>query len=161
MEALYSAFDSIGESLHIFYCLALLLAVYKYREVNSTIICITVLCVMELLMNQISNPLLLSGTLEIWYGAWILCYSATVYLLYKTHRVLKVNLAKLVNTVAFAHVVLSFTQAFRYVDRAFLGGEHLDMWYYLAINSLNISVALIVLFTLVREKEEKRVGLYI
>lgn len=161
MTTLYGVFDSIGQSIHIVYCVALVIAVYKYREINSTVICIAVLCVMEQIMTWLSGPLFALNSWEAWYGGWIALNAILIVVLYEAHKVLKVNLAKLVNTVALAQIICASIQVIRYIERCFFQGDRLDPWYPVAINSVNVSVAIIVVFTLIREKEEKRVGLYI
>lgn len=161
MTTLYGLFDSIGQSIHIVYCVALVIAVYKYREINSTVICIAVLCVMEQIMTWLSGPLFALNSWEAWYGGWIALNAIFIVVLYETHKVLKVNLAKLVNTVALAQIICASIQVIRYIERCFFQGERFDPWYSVAINSVNVSVAIIVVFTLIREKEERRVGLYI
>ncbi len=159
MEHLYSVFEYIDDSLSIVYFMALFVAVYRYRVVNSTVICIALLLAMEALMNFIREPLLSLNFREAWYGTWILLDGLMVFLLYKTHSVLKVNLAKITNTVAWAYVMLAFVQTTRYMDRVFLDGALLNDWYYLMINAINVSVAILVVLSLL--KEEKPVGIYI
>lgn len=159
MQHLYTAFEFIGDSYRVVYFTALVVAVYKYRVVNSTVICIALLLAMESLMNFIREPLLSLNSNEIWYGTWIALDGLMIVLLYQSHKVLKVNLAQLTNTVAWAYVVLAFVQAARYMDRSFFEGVILNDWYYLMINAISVSVALLVVLSLF--KEEKTVGLYI
>ncbi len=160
MEVLYTIFDVMQDSLIIVYCIILMLAIYKFKEVNSSVICVAVLFCMECISDFIDGPLL-SSSWEIWYGAWVVYDILVVLTLYKAHKLLKINLAKITNAVAFAYVIKAWVHTFRYIERSFFGGEHLDTWYYLAINSINISIVIIVIFTLLKDKEEKRVGLYI
>lgn len=159
MRHLYEAFDYIANILPVTYFIALVIAVYQYRRVNSTVICIALLLAMESSMNIINEPLLSLNSREVWYGTWIALDGLMVFLLYRTHSVLKINLAKITNTVAWAYVVLAFVQTARYMDRSFLDGALLNDWYYLIINTINISVALLVVLSLF--KEEKPVGIYI
>lgn len=159
MEHLYSAFEYIDGSFPIVYFMILAIAICKYRAVNSTVICIVLLLAMESLMNFIREPLLSLDSREVWYGVWIALDGLMIFLLYKTHSILKVNLAEITNTVAWAYVVLAFVQTARYMDKAFLDGTVLNDGYYLMINTINVSVVLLVALSLF--KEERPVGIYI
>lgn len=159
MEELYTVLKFIGDGLPVIYFVALAIAISKYKVVNSTVICIALLFAMDSLMNVIRDPLLSLDSRETWYGTWIALDGAMVFLLYKTHSVLKVNLAKITNTVAWAYVVLAFVQTTRYMDRSFFDGTILNDWYYILVSAINISVAVLIVFSLF--KEEKLVGLYI
>ena len=159
MEELYPIVFSIGDSFPMIFFLALVFAIYKYRVVNSTVICIALLFAMDSLMNILRGPLLALDSREVWYGTWIALDGLMVFMLYKSHSVLNVNLAKITNTVAWSYVVLAFIQTARYMDRSFFDGVILNDWYHLLINAVNISVAALVVLSLF--KEEKPVGLYI
>ena len=159
MEELYPVIFSIDDSFPIIYFVGLAIAIYKYRVVNSTVLCLSLLFAMDSLMNIIRDPLLALDSREVWYGTWIILDGLMVFMLYKSHSLLKVNLAKIANTVAWAYVVLAFVQTLRYMDRAFLEGAILDDSYHLMISAINISVATLVMLSLF--KEEKPVGLYI
>lgn len=161
MVTLYSFFDTIGESFYIIYSVALLVAVYKYREMNSTIIVVALLLCIDCISGYIKNPLLSLGSWEAWYGGWIVIDVLLIFLIYEAHRMLKVSLTKFANTVALAQLCSMSVQTVRYIERSFFDGQQFDTWYYLAINSINVSVAIIVVMTVLRQKEEKHVGLYI
>ena len=161
MDMLYTTLELLEDSLIIIYCFALMFAVYKFKEVNSSVICVAILFCMECIAGFIDEPLLSLNSWEVWYGAWILYDCLLVFFLYKTHKLLKVNLAKIINLVALSHVIKAWIHAFRYIERTFLDGQHLDTWYVVAISSINTTIAIIVIFTLLKDKEEKRVGIYI
>lgn len=161
MELLYTIFDYLRDWLIIIYCVSFVVAVYKYKEINSTVIVVSLLFCLECISGYIQEPLLAVRSWEAWYGTWIALDAVFVLALYEAHKVLKVNLAKLANTVALAQIISTSVQVTRYMERCFFQGDRLDPWYYVTINSINVSVVIIVVFTLIREKEEKRVGLYI
>lgn len=161
MGLLYTIFDYVIDWYVFIYCICFMAAVVKYKEINSTLIVITLLFCVECISAHIQEPLLALGSWEAWYGGWVILNLATLVALYEVHSLLKVNLAKIANTVAVSQIVLALIQTYRYIERSFLGGEHLDPWYYIAVNSINVSLILIVMYTLAIEKEEKRVGLYI
>lgn len=161
MDVLYELFDRLAEWYIIAYCLLFVAAICKYKEVNSTFVVIALLFCLECISVFIQKPLLEIGSWETWYGTWIFLNAFMIVGLYEVHSLLKVNLSRLVNTVALSQIALASIQAYRYIERSFLGADHLDVWYYVAVNSINFSIILVVLFTLVKEKEEKRVGIYI
>lgn len=161
MESIYTAIDYIENSLLIVYLLSFGIAVHRFRIINSTVICVGLLFIMEAIMNWLKAPLLEFNSREVWYGTWIFLYIATIVLLYKIHHVLKVNIISLTNTIAYTCLISAAIHAARYIEREHFGGEYLDTWYYLAVNTINISLALIILMTVVRHKKEKLVGLYV
>lgn len=161
MESLYSTFETISEWVGFVLFLALLIAVYRFRIINSTVICVSLTFMMYSLMHFINEPLLAFNSREVWYGSWVMINGVTVYLLYKAHDVLKVNLARVTNKVAFTYCVAACAHTARYIDRQHFGGEHLEVLYPLAINTINISLAAIILVTVMKDKKEKLVGLYV
>lgn len=161
MEVLYAAFDFIREWFIVIYSLSLIFAVCKFKEINSTVVVIALLLCLECLSDYIESPLLSLGSWEAWYGGWIALDVLMIVALYESHRLLKINLAKITHAVVMAQISTIAIQTFRYIERSFLDGQQFDAWYYVAINSVNISVAIIVILTLIKQREEKRVGLYI
>lgn len=161
MESFYSLLFAIGQNTLIAYLFALAIAVYRFRRINSTILCVGLVFMMQSFMQLIYHPLLEAGSRELWYGVWTAIDVFTVYLFYKTHQALKVNLAHITNTVALTYVVSAFIHTLRYIEREHFGGEYLDSWYYIAVNTINISLAIYVLGTVLRDKKEKLVGLYV
>lgn len=161
MDILYEFFDRLAEWYIIAYCLLLVTAICKYKEVNSTFVVIALLFCLECISVFIQDPLLEIGSWEAWYGTWIFLNALMIVGVYEVHNLLKINLSRLVNTIALSQIALASIQAYRYIERSFLGAEHLDAWYYVAVNSINFSIILVVLFIVVKEKEEKRVGIYI
>ena len=161
MKALYSTFEAISLWAGVVLFIALLIAVYRFRLINSTVICAGVTFMMYSLMHLIHKPLLTLESREIWYGTWVFLYGASVFLLYKSHDVLKVNLAKVTNKIAFTFCVGMFVQTARYMDREYFGGVYLEVFYPVAVNTVNISLAAILLVTTIKDKKEKLVGLYV
>lgn len=161
IQELYPILATIGSYNIVAYFFALSIAVYRFRRINSTVLCIGIVFMFQSLMLVIRDPLLALESREAWYGTWVVINCLIVSALYKSHKVLKVNLAKLTNTVALFHVILAFVQTARYMEREYLGGEFLDAWYYISIQTLNISLALVVLATAIKDKKEKRVGIYV
>lgn len=161
MDVLYAAFDYIREWIIVIYSLSLIIAVCKFKEMNSTVITIALLLCLECLSDYVEAPLLSVGSWEAWYGGWIALDVLMIFALYEAHRFLQINLAKISNTVVLAQICTSSVQAYRYIERSFFDGQQFDAWYYLAINSINISIAIIVVLTLIKQREEKHVGLYI
>lgn len=161
MESLYPAFSAVGEASLIVYFFALSVAVYRSRIINSTIICVGLVFIMQSLMRLIRDPLIEFGSREAWYGSWTVFYILTVYLLYKAHDVLEINLAKLTNRVAFTFCIGACVHTSRYIDRQYFGGVYLETFYPLAINTINVSLAAMVLITVIKDKKEKLVGLYV
>ena len=159
MDALDQVLRALGDSFPVIYFFALAFAITKFKQVNSTVICIALLFAMESLMNIIREPLLSLDSREAWYGTWTLLHVVTVALLYKTHALLKVNLAKITNMVALANVSLACVQTMRYMERSLFNGAFFESWYYLSVSAINVSVALIVIYSVF--KEEKPVGMYV
>ena len=160
-EQLNSVLFSIGNNTLIAHFFALSIAVYRFRRINSTVLCLGLVFMLGSLMQLVYQPLLDLGSRELWYGTWVVSCAITVYLLYKVHEVLKVNLAKVTNVVAFTYVVSAFVHAIRYIEREHFGGQYLDAWYYIAINTINISLAVVLLVTAIKDKKEKLVGMYV
>ena len=161
MEQLYTVLGYIERILFIAYSFALVISVFQFRVVNSTVICVSVLSAMQILMLLLQQPLLDSGSQELWYGAWTFINVFIIFCLYKIHELLKVNLAEITNKVAFACLLMACVQTIRYIERQNFGGEFLDSWYYLSVNTINVYLAITVLWTVVKDKQEKQVGLYV
>ena len=161
MESLYPIYSAIGEASLIVYFFALIVVVHRYRLINSTIICIGLVFMMQSLMRLLREPLMEFGSREVWYGSWTIFYVLTAYMLYKTHDVLKVNLAQLTNRVAFTFCIGACIHTARYIDRQHFGGAYLDTFYPLAINTINVSLAAMVMITVAKDKKERLVGLYV
>jgi hypothetical protein len=161
MDVLYELFDRLADWYIIAYCLLFVSAICKYKEVNSTFVVIGLLFCLECISVFIQEPLLEIGSWEAWYGTWIFLNALMVVGLYEIHGLLKINLSTIANTVALSQIAQACVQTYRYIERSFFGAEYLDTWYYVAVNSINFSIILVVLFTLIKEKGEKRVGLYI
>lgn len=161
MQPLYYAFESIAVGSLIGLFVALLIAIYRFRVINSTVLCAVITFMTYSLMEALNEPLLALESREAWYGTWAFLYGASALLLYKSHDILKVNLATVTNKVAFTLCVGMFTQIARYIDRQHFGGEYLEVFYPIAINTVNISLAAILLVTVIKDKKEKLVGLYV
>ncbi len=161
MESLYYVLDHIQRAVLSTYCIALVVAIYRFRVVNSTVICVSLLFAMEVFMDVIAEPLLDSASQELWYGTWTFLFVFIIYALYKMHDILKVNLAEITNRVAFVCWLMACVQTIRYIERQNFGGEYLDSWYYLSVNTINVYLAITVLWTVVKDKQEKQVGLYV
>lgn len=161
MDVLYAAFDLIREWFIVIYSFSLVFAVCKFKEINSTVIVVALILCSSCLSDYIETPLLSLGSWEAWYGSWIMIDALLILLIYEAHRMLNVNLTKLANTVALAQLCTMSVQTIRYIERSFFEGQHFDTWYYIAINSVNASITIIIVMTLLRQKEEKHVGLYI
>lgn len=161
MDTLYSTIALIEKSLLFLYLIIFAIAIYRFRIINSTVICTGLLFIMETVMNWIRSPLLELGSKEAWYGTWVFLYVLTIIVLYKTHHTLKINLSRMANIIAYTQLVSAGIHTIRYLEREHFGGEYLDAWYYLAVNSVNISLMLFVMFTVIKDKKEKLVGLYV
>ena len=161
MQALYPIFETISLCAGIILFIALLIAVYRFRLINSTVICAGITFMMYSLMHLMHEPLLALESREAWYGSWAFIYGASVFLLYKSHQVLKVNVAKVTNRVAVTNCIAICIQTTRYLDRQYFGGVYLEMFYPVAVNTVNISLASVLLMTVVKDKKEKLVGLYV
>lgn len=161
MESLYSVLFAIGQNTLIAFFFALMIAVSRYRRINSTVLCIGLVFTFQSLMLLLRDPLLALNSREVWYGTWTLIDVLVVCSIYKSHQALKVNLARVSNAVALTYVVSAFIHTLRYIEREHFGGEYLDSWYYIAVNTINISLAIYVLGTVLRDKKEKLVGLYV
>lgn len=161
VQELYTVLRAIESNILLVYFFALGFSVHRFRRINSTVLCIGLVFVLQSLMMLIRDPLLALQSREAWYGGWILFDVLTVFLLYKVHDILNVNLAKITNIVAFTYVVSAFIHTARYIERQHFGGEQLDAWYYIAVNTINISLAVIVLATAIKDKKEKLVGMYV
>lgn len=161
MKPLYHTFDliAIGSVFGLF--IALLIAFYRFRVINSTVISTVVTLMSYSLMEVIHDPLLTTESREAWYGTWTFLYGISVWLLYKLHDLLKINLAKVTNKVAFTFCAGMFMQIARYLDRQYFGGEYLEQIYPIAINTINIALPTILLITVIKDKKEKLVGLYV
>ncbi len=161
MKHLYPIFENLAVGSTFVMFLAFLIAVNRFRLINSTVICSGLALLMYSLMNIMREPLLLLESREAWYGTWTMMCGLSVYLLYKSHDVLKVNLAKVTNRVAFVFCISACVHTARYIDRQHFGGQYLETFYPLAINTINISLAIIILVTVLKDKKEKLVGLYV
>lgn len=161
MESFYSIFESITESTIFIYSFALILVVHRFRKINSTVLCFGLVLMSQSIMNWIETPLLELNSIRPWYGTWIFIYGFTVYLLYSSHKVLKVNLAQVVNRVATLYLLSMFVQVARFIDIEHFDAQYLKHFYYLGVNFMNICLAVLILTTAVKDKEEKMVGLHV
>lgn len=161
MTPLYYTFDVIAISSVFGLFLALLIAICRFRVINSTVIASVVTLMSYSFMEVIHDPLLAVESREAWYGTWAILYGLSTWLLYKLHDVLKVNLAKVSNRVAFTFCAGMIMQIARYLDRQYFGGDYLEQIYPVAINTINISLPVILLVTALKDKKEKLVGLYV
>lgn len=161
MSSFYSIFEIISEGTLVIYFFSLLIVVSRFRTINSTVVCILVVFMMESLMSLFEKPLLKFDSRELWYGTWIIMCTLTVFLLYQSHKVLKLNLAKVTNMVAFTYLVSTFIQIADYIDREHFSGNYLETFYPVAVHTINISLAAIILFTAIKHKKEKLVGWYV
>lgn len=160
-QELYSVLFTIGSFNILSYFFALAITVYRFRKINSTVLCIGIVFMFQSLMLVIRDPLLALDSREAWYSTWVVINGFIVYALYKSHKVLEVNLAQITNRVALLHLMMVFVQIARYMEREYLGGEFLDAWYYIAVQAINISLSLVVLVTAIKDKKEKMVGIYV
>lgn len=161
MASLYATFELISEWSGIGLLLALLIAVHRFRVINSTVISVGITFIVYSLMEFINKPLLAIESREVWYGTWVIIDVFTVHSLYKAHDTLKVNIAKITNRVAFTFCFSAVIHTLRYIDRKYFAGEHLETLYPVAINTINISLAVMALTTVIKDKKEKLVGLYV
>lgn len=161
MEAFYSIFEATSQSTIFIYSFALILAVYHFRKINSTVLCFGIVLITQSIMYSIEEPLLALNAVTPWYGTWIFINGFSVYLLYTSHKVLKINLAQVVNQVASLYLLSMFVQVARFIDIEHFDAQYLQHFYYIGVNAANICLAILVLVTAVKDKQEKLAGLYV
>lgn len=160
-EAFRSILEATSQSTIFIYSLALAITVYNFRKINSTVLCFGLVLISQSIMHWLEAPLLELNSILPWYGSWIFINGFTVYLLYTSHKVLKINLAQVVNRVATLYLLAVFVQVARFIDIEHFDAQYLKHFYYLGVNTVNICLGFVILITAIKDKEEKLVGLHV
>lgn len=157
---------TIGDYLKYFYLLVLLAGIFYFRNLNTFNIVALVLFISEIVMNAIRDPFFgfvnnipLEDANILWYLAWAGCHFLTLILLFTVHEKVRVRFGKEATFISISLLALITIQGLGFLEATYIKSEFISALYVWGLPSINISMGLYLLISLVSEiRNAKHIG---
>ena len=148
-----AALQTIDNAIPIVTAVTMFYALFKFKDqkVNSILICLALVTIMQATCAYIRDPLKALGIREAWFTVWVVLNFVMAVGIKRVHRSFNVPFDRMAKTIMQAYVVFIFIQSIKYWEMTFTSGVFVEGWYNAIIPAINISIVVLLIVNTIKK----------